>query len=236
MATPTLTRSQTAPGLQQLRWLLFGRAVPTALFALLGWRQFQAFQSQAGKAASTPDLVAVCAALSAGLYLLFCSIPVVIYLTRRPPHARDGSLPARVAAFTGTLMLLVLNAVWGGPALIAPTGVATSASALVSVLAFALAVWGILCLRRNLSIIPEARGVVTSGPYRHIRHPLYAAEILAFVAQVLGSTLLFWVIALPVFVVVQMTRAGFEERLLSSALPGYAAYAARTRRLIPGVW
>jgi protein-S-isoprenylcysteine O-methyltransferase Ste14 len=102
--------------------------------------------------------------------------------------------------------------------------------------AFVLAVYGLLYLRRSLSIIPEARRLVTGGPYRLIRHPLYAAEILAACALILARPGLWATITIVPFIAVQMLRAHFEEGLLSRTFPEYAPYAAQTRRLIPLVW
>jgi protein-S-isoprenylcysteine O-methyltransferase Ste14 len=79
--------------------------------------------------------------------------------------------------------------------------------------------------------------VITSGPYSYVRHPGYAAFILAGVCSglVLGSwpALLF-----PLgFAVLFIRRAAVEDRLLKQELEGYAEYAALVRyRLVPGLW
>jgi protein-S-isoprenylcysteine O-methyltransferase Ste14 len=91
-------------------------------------------------------------------------------------------------------------------------------------------------LGRSFSIMPEARALVTTGPYRHIRHPLYLAD---FVAS-LGVMLQFaqpWAAALTAAnLALQLWRMRYEERVLSRAFPDYAAYAARTWRLVPGLY
>jgi len=87
--------------------------------------------------------------------------------------------------------------------------------------------------------IQDDRGhtVISTGPYRWVRHPLYASALLLFlgVPLWLGS----WLglaIGVP-FCVLMSIRAIFEERTLARELPGYDAYAARVRyRLIPFVW
>ncbi len=79
--------------------------------------------------------------------------------------------------------------------------------------------------------------VVTSGPYRFIRHPMYAGTIPMYVATalVLGSL---WALGLAgVLAVLLVWRTALEDRTLRRELPGYAEYAARTRyRLLPGLW
>ena len=79
--------------------------------------------------------------------------------------------------------------------------------------------------------------VVTHGPYAVVRHPMYAGALCYFLGTplLLGS---WWGLAFaPVLIVLIAVRAVTEERMLSAALEGYPAYAARVRyRLIPFVW
>lgn len=83
----------------------------------------------------------------------------------------------------------------------------------------------------------RAQHVISTGPYAHVRHPMYSGMILFFtgVPLLLGS---WWGLALvPLFLVLVAVRIAIEERTLREGLPGYAEYAARVRyRLLPGVW
>jgi protein-S-isoprenylcysteine O-methyltransferase Ste14 len=87
--------------------------------------------------------------------------------------------------------------------------------------------------------IQKERGqsVVTTGPYRYVRHPMYAGALIFFLSTplLLGS---WWGLALaPALMLVFAVRALMEERTLSAKLDGYAEYAARVRyRLIPLIW
>jgi len=87
--------------------------------------------------------------------------------------------------------------------------------------------------------IQEDRGhqVVTSGPYRYVRHPMYVGIILLFpcMSLFLGS---WWGLAPASLIAVLMVmRTALEDRTLQAELPGYAEYAERVRfRLLPGVW
>ena len=221
---------------EELRFLIFGRSLPAVLFALLGWRVFLNLVAQARALpvhAGVGDVLA--GPLTTGVYLLFCVIPVGIYLVRPRPRARDGRAIARAAELVGTTMLLVVGA-FPNPVLLTPPAFIRDLAAPLALGAFALGVCGLLFLRRSLSIIPEARRLVTSGPYRLIRHPLYAAEILAALALVLARPGLWATLTLAPFVAVQMLRARFEEGLLARIFPEYRLYALRTRRLIPLVW
>jgi protein-S-isoprenylcysteine O-methyltransferase Ste14 len=220
-----------------IRLIVFGRVVPATFFALLGFAQFQRL---AGDVRSLPNPVTATSVLSsplpAALYLLFCAIPVFIYIGRPAPWARDGRVLPRVAGLAGTVMLLVVGVLPQGAQLYQPPSWVGGLSTTVSVIAFSLAVYGLLYLRRSLSIIPEVRRLVTGGPYRLVRHPLYAAEIVAAVAFAMVNPGALVVVILAPFVATQLLRARFEERLLTEAYPEYIEYARHTRRLIPFVW
>jgi protein-S-isoprenylcysteine O-methyltransferase Ste14 len=237
-----MTIEATAPRLRTtstdaLRLFVFGRLVPATFFALLGYLQLT---QVVGAVRGLPDPLTAAAVLSgplpAALYLLFCAIPVLIYVGRPAPRARDGRILPRAAGLAGTLMLLVVGALPQGDRLYAPPSWLGGVSSAISVLAFSLAVLGLLYLRRSLSIIPEVRRLVTGGPYRMVRHPLYAAEILAAFGFVLVKPGALAVAVLAPFIATQLLRSRFEERLLTEAYPCYQEYARRTRRLIPFIW
>ena len=82
----------------------------------------------------------------------------------------------------------------------------------------------------------SSRRLVTGGPYRLVRHPLYAAEIVAAVAFAMVNPGALVVVILAPFIATQLLRSRFEERLLTEAYPEYTEYARHTRRLIPFVW
>ncbi|HEV2300147.1 MAG TPA: methyltransferase, partial [Stellaceae bacterium] len=100
----------------------------------------------------------------------------------------------------------------------------------------ALALVSMLALGRSFSVMAEARALVTSGPFRLIRHPLYLAEELA----IFGAAMQFvWPASLAILaaqLACQIRRMLNEERLLRRIFPEYAAYAARTARIVPGLW
>ncbi len=101
-----------------------------------------------------------------------------------------------------------------------------------------------LAFRENAYLTPTVRiqkerehEVVSSGPYRYVRHPMYTGFHLFFVGMplLLGSA--FGLVLSLVLIGVLFRRAVMEERLLRANLPGYSAYMAQvTARFIPYVW
>jgi protein-S-isoprenylcysteine O-methyltransferase Ste14 len=103
---------------------------------------------------------------------------------------------------------------------------------------------GYLTFRENSFASPavkiqteRAHSVVTTGPYRYVRHPMYAGALFHFAGLplLLGSG---WgLIALPLFVALFTIRIAIEEKTLRTALKGYDDYAQRVRyRVIPLIW
>jgi protein-S-isoprenylcysteine O-methyltransferase Ste14 len=79
--------------------------------------------------------------------------------------------------------------------------------------------------------------VVTTGPYRFVRHPAYAGLVVFMLASALALESLWALIPAGTVAIVLIVRTALEDRTLLAELAGYKAYAQRTRyRLLPGVW
>ena len=100
------------------------------------------------------------------------------------------------------------------------------------VLGNAIDVWGYLVLRRSFSIVPEARKLVTGGPYRFIRHPVYFGQLLAQAGIYLCFATFHggWVIFYAGFTCIQLYRSRLEERVLEEAFnQDYREFKTRSR-------
>jgi protein-S-isoprenylcysteine O-methyltransferase Ste14 len=79
--------------------------------------------------------------------------------------------------------------------------------------------------------------VISTGPYRYVRHPMYGTTIVFIVGTTLLLGAWYGLLVGSVLVVGIAFRAVQEERVLRAELPGYEAYMARVKyRLIPYVW
>ena len=106
---------------------------------------------------------------------------------------------------------------------------------------YALAVWALVENRFFSGVvrIQTDRGhvVCDSGPYRIVRHPGYAGNILPLPGIVLALSSLWTLIPAAVALVIVVIRTALEDRTLQEELPGYQEYARRVRyRLFPGIY
>jgi protein-S-isoprenylcysteine O-methyltransferase Ste14 len=103
-----------------------------------------------------------------------------------------------------------------------------------------LGAWAIYTMKlRSLRIAPEvARGarLITTGPYRFIRHPMYSAVLLITVSLVLSRFTLARLTVWTALLTVLLAKLQHEEVLLAKRFREYTAYQRRTKRLVPFVF
>jgi protein-S-isoprenylcysteine O-methyltransferase Ste14 len=121
-----------------------------------------------------------------------------------------------------------------------PPGVPVAALIVMSLGAL-LAQWAVMANRFFSGIvrIQHERGqtVVTTGPYRYLRHPGYAGGLLFQFAIPFALGTLWPLLPTLAALALIVLRTSLEDRTLIQKLPGYVEYAKRTRRrLIPGIW
>jgi protein-S-isoprenylcysteine O-methyltransferase Ste14 len=131
--------------------------------------------------------------------------------------------------------LMGVLAVIGLPAFAALT--APAGAWVLGIAAAALGGWAIATNRPgnfNIRPTPRAGGaLVSSGPYRWIRHPMYTSVLGGGAACAWAGLSAWGALAVLVLATVLAVKAGFEERWMASAHPGYADYMRRTRRFLP---
>ena len=167
------------------------------------------------------------------IYVLQHFIVLGIALTRPQPKVRDYSIASSMAvgaAYTYPYAQVIYLR-WS------PGHVAWPAAGLVLVtLAAGLSFVSLLSMGRLFGVRPALRGLVRSGPYRFVHHPMYLSYILADI----GYNLQEWNFVTLLLVLVGwmslVYRIHAEERVLSQH-PEWRAYAVLVRyRLFPGIW
>jgi protein-S-isoprenylcysteine O-methyltransferase Ste14 len=166
------------------------------------------------------------------LVLAFYLVLIWCYLRRGPATATSGSLTAHAAAIIATWLPFSLPLMHGPP----PGTAWQSASDMLLVCGTGWSVWTLWFLGRNVSVLAQARDVVDRGPYRWVRHPLYAGEIVSALGVAIAmnspAALTCWLVLCGL----QVYRALREEQVLMDALPAYNDYRRRTAALVPGLF
>jgi protein-S-isoprenylcysteine O-methyltransferase Ste14 len=169
-------------------------------------------------------------AMTTAFSMLICWL----FLIRRPSTQTRGAggWISDVVAVAGTVIVLALSQAERTM----DTTLALATSEALLTVGLIIMVIGLASLGRSFGIMPRARGLVMHGLYRWVRHPIYLGEFLAF-GGIYALTISWYSTAVfAAFIVLQLRRMVMEERTLAGAYPEYDAYAARTSRLLPGVY
>jgi protein-S-isoprenylcysteine O-methyltransferase Ste14 len=149
-----------------------------------------------------------------------------------------GGRRARLCGLTVAVPVFIILRVLGGGSLAIRSPEVAGVGAACLVAGLGLAVWARLHLGRNWGMPMSQKAdpeLVTSGPYRLIRHPIYSGLLLAMVGTTLVRNLigLAFVVAAGAFF---LYSARVEERNLAATFPSaYPAYRSATKMLIPFV-
>lgn len=114
-------------------------------------------------------------------------------------------------------------------------------SFIVIIASLALVFWamkGNTFLSRVVEIQKERQHkVVTTGPYKHVRHPMYVGVIAFFFCLPIALGSLYGLIPAAFLVIAIIIRTHLEDKTFHNELPGYKEYAKKTKyRLLPGIW
>ena len=168
---------------------------------------------------------------SAALFVIQQGVVVVLAICRRPAKTAAGAAsPAAVIAWVATLLPFLLRPDTRAAGSLYTAGVGLQLAG--EVLAFSAT----LALGRSFGVVAANRGVQISGPYRFVRHPIYAGYALALIGLVLAHPTPWNAAVLLAQFAAQAWRITFEERELG-ADGQYQEYRQRVRyRVLPGIW
>jgi protein-S-isoprenylcysteine O-methyltransferase Ste14 len=139
----------------------------------------------------------------------------------------------RVVSIVGlVLMIVAIAMLFLHEALLGETAIPIA----IQILSLLLMIWARIVFGRrsfHAAANPTAGGVVSSGPYALIRHPIYAAALYIAWAGILSHISLVSVAWGLVVAAGAALRIAAEEKLVTERYPEYASYALRTKRIIP---
>lgn len=214
------TVSVTAGG--EIRWSKFGDLGLCLLLSLMSSIQVlnTYIAIRDGEA-----LLALHQGLVCGAMVIMAGLPLI----RRRPIARENGWRPKIIAVVGSYIIVPLGALpvtWKPDWLLEVVSVGF-------VLAQVWIIWALLTLKRSFSVFPEARHLVTHGPYGIVRHPLYFAYFFTYTLIALPRFGVWAVLMLALGIAAETYRSRKEERVLRSTFPEYESYARRVRAFIP---
>jgi protein-S-isoprenylcysteine O-methyltransferase Ste14 len=176
------------------------------------------------------DQTRSCAGLADLVWMTGAALMGALSLIRVPP----------VASMVNFRSVIATAAMMVAPALIKPLAVATG---LLVAVGLAIECFGVIvseCSRiylgRRFGFLPANRGIVASGPFGIVRHPIYSGWFVLTLGLVMAYPTLHNALMLAMTVPVMIMRIDLEERLLAQDL-AYRAYCKKTRyRLIPFIY
>ncbi len=205
-----------------------GKFAMLLIFGYLTYKQSLALAALIAQRETNPMWeLAMISRIAGTLFLIF-----VVYFTatRLPPRNSAEGIAPRLTAVLGTFLMMGL-VVLPSPQIGFELRVI---STVLIILGTGLSIYSIRWLGRSFSIMASARDLVTEGPYRLVRHPLYGAELITMVGVVIGA----WSSAATImglfWLLLQIQRARNEEAVLRATFPEYEDYARRVPMLLPG--
>jgi protein-S-isoprenylcysteine O-methyltransferase Ste14 len=209
--------------------LLLGNVWPAYLFALpLAARIWGLLHAHAGETLHERAVL-----LEEVVTVVFLALVVVLFIVRRRAIRGDhATLVPGLVALVGTFLLnvvayLPIDDTTSTEGLLASSGVVIAGTLFT--------IWSLATLGRCFGLFPEVRGLVTHGPYRLVRHPVYLGEIVSAMGLLLAKPHPLIIVVFVAFVALQFWRTVYEERALTAAFPeDYPGFAGRVPRLIPG--
>lgn len=203
--------------------LLFGRTAPALAYGVVVLDQCLVLAADI----EARDWLGTAYRILATALFTTAALLFIVRLRALSPERR----PLRIAgAFVGTFTIM-----FAGFLPQTPHGSSALAVAnLVIALGLAWALYSILYLRRSFALLPEARRLVTGGPYGAVRHPLYLGEGTASLGVLLPVFGWPQAAMLAIIVVAQALRIKWEEEALAAAFGSeYEKYRRRVPLLIP---
>jgi len=208
-----------------------GRLMIVPLFALLLVMNIFGINEDV-KALEPVSAIKVATLIHHMLLICFYSLVVFLYFIRSAAKSTTKSLIAKTIAFIASFLPFAI-----------PFLGSSSDNSRIMLLANLITIFGMIislyslgALGKSFSIIPQARTLVQTGPYKLIRHPLYLGELISLIGIVLARFSISAITIYCLIITLQIYRAVQEERLLASIFPEYEPYSQKKARFLPGIF
>ncbi len=166
------------------------------------------------------------------LVVIFYALVVFLYFIRSAAKSTTKSLIAKTLAFVTSFLPFAIPFLGSSSD---NSGIMLSAN-VITVFGMIISLYSLGSLGKSFSIIPQARTLVQTGPYKLVRHPLYLGEFVSLMGIVLARFSISAMTIFCLFIALQIYRALQEETLLASAFPEYESYSLMKARFIPGIF
>lgn len=177
-------------------------------------------------------LIKVATLIHTMLVICFYVLVVFLYLIRNSARTTTSSLTVKIIAVVSSFLPFAIP-LSGRP--LENPGMLLSAN-LITIFGIFISLYSLLSLGESFSIIPQARKLVQTGPYKLVRHPLYLGEFISLTGIVLARFSMAGMIIFFVFTALQTYRAIQEEKLLAGVFHEYESYSMKSARFIPGIF
>lgn len=204
--------------------VVLGRVLPCAFFG--GLAAFTVWGANVEQATAGESFGNAARFASDLAMFFFYALVCITYFGRLPRRA--GKRGALVVAVTLGPLLCFLVAAGRH----ASHPMLDAVSAILVAIGASYALVSLAYLRASFSILPEARELVTNGPFALSRHPVYLGEAIAAIGVFLPLAGVRSLALIP-YLACQAIRIRWEEKVLEGEFPEYASYASRVPRYLP---
>ena len=229
---PAAHRGTSAPARFALTLDIAERCGVLVLFGVFVWRMLKPLATLVAANLAYPELLLRAADTNLGALLVVLSetLTVALILARhRSSTLSSNPVDWALVVAASCIPYLAMPASAAG-------GLVSLAGTLLMLTGLTVQIWAKAALWRSFGVVPAIHRIKTRGPYRLIRHPMYAGYTLTHIGFIVGFPSLQNALLYAIAFAVQVARLLREERLLTGQ-SAYRDYAARVRwRLVPGLF
>ena len=211
------------------------RILPSAFFLIVLIQKLNesyAFVSGQAFSGAAPSWKLFAEIVSRSSTILFLSLLSILFIIRLEPIKKAKGILPRVFAVAGTFSMSLVTLFPRANISFTQTVIAS----LLSLVGSGLSLFALAHLGRSFSVMAEARRLVTAGPVRIVRHPLYLFEGMATLGILIQFFNFYSLLIYVAHCLLQFQRMKNEEAVLEGVFPEYQTYKLTTARVIPRIY